>query len=122
MKRYHESLDELRRQTEATIGSAQAEIIAHQADLTAKLSDRQAELEAALGIRRVELEAKMTDELATEKQLLAQQVDTKLGDAVASFLAETLQHNVDLGAQSAYLTAMLDEHKAELIKGVRDEV
>jgi len=40
---------------------------------------------------------------------------------VASFLTETLQHNVDLGAQSAYLTAMLEEHKADFAKEVADE-
>jgi hypothetical protein len=49
-------------------------------------------------------------------------MDTKLADAVTSFLMETLQHNVDLGAQSAYLTAMLDEHKDELVKGVKHEI
>jgi hypothetical protein len=44
-----------------------------------------------------------------------------LADAVASFLIETMQHNVDLGAQSTYLTTMLEEHKTELTKGIIDE-
>lgn len=122
MKRYHEGLDQLRAQTEAIIGSAQAEIASHQADLVAKLNDRQAEQEASLSARRIELEVKMTDEIASEKQQLASLVDAKLGDAVASFLVETLQHNVDLGAQSTYLTAMLEEHKSELVKGIKDEI
>jgi hypothetical protein len=110
MKRYREGLDELRARTEITIGSAQTEIAQHQADLTTKLAERQ-----------VELEAKLADDMAAEKQHLVQQIDTRLADGVASFLLETLQHNVDLGAQSAYLTAMLDEHKTELVKGVTDE-
>lgn len=122
MKRYHEGLDQLRAQTEAIIGSAQAEIASHQADLVAKLNDRQAEQELSLSARRIELEVKMTDEIASEKQQLASLVDAKLGDAVASFLVETLQHNVDLGAQSTYLTAMLEEHKSELVKGIKDEI
>ena len=60
-------------------------------------------------------------ELAAEKEQLAKLMDTKLADAVASFLMETLPHNVDLGAQSAYLTSMLEEHKAELVREVAGE-
>ena len=59
--------------------------------------------------------------MLAEKQRLLQQIDTKLADAVASFLMETLQHNVDLGAQSAYLTAMLEEHKTDFAKELSDE-
>lgn len=110
MKRYREGLDELRARTEISIGSAQTEIAQHQDDLKAKLAERQAELEA-----------KLAEDMAAERQRLVQEMDTKLADAVASFLVETLQHNVDLGAQSAYLTAMLEEHKGELAEGVRDE-
>lgn len=110
MKRYRTSLDDLRKQTEATINSAQAEIAEHQSELQAQLTQKQ-----------TELEAKLTEEIAIEKQHLAQQIDTKLADAVASFLIETMQHNVDLGAQSTYLTTMLEEHKAELTKGITDE-
>jgi len=111
MKRYHASLDQLRKQTETTMFSAQAEIAVHQTEIKAKLAKRQAELEA-----------QMVQDIATEKQLLIKNIDTKLADAVASFLTETLQHNVDLGAQTAYLTSVLEEHKAEIIKGVNDEV
>lgn len=68
-----------------------------------------------------ELKQKMVEEVAVEKQVILKQLDTKLADAVQSFLIETLQHNVDLGAQSAYLTKMLDEHKSELVKGIADE-
>ena len=110
MQLYHTSLEELRKQAEANIMAAQTEIDAHQADIKAKLAERQAELEA-----------EMKQQVAEEKKLLIEQLDTKLADAVASFLSETLGHNVDLGAQSAYLTAMLDQHKQEIIKGVVDE-
>lgn len=110
MGRYQASLDQLRKQAEATISGAQEEVAKHQAELRVKIDERQAQLEAEL-----------TEKMAVEQQRLVQQMDTKLGDAVASFLTETLQHNVDLGAQSAYLTAMLEEHKAELTKGVGHE-
>ncbi len=68
-----------------------------------------------------ELKAKLAEEMTIEKKQLLQQIDTKLGDAVASFLLEALGHNVDLGNQAAYLTALLEEHKADFIKEVADE-
>lgn len=109
-ERYQSGLDQLRQQAETTITNAQADIGAHQLELKAELAERQ-----------VQLEAQLTERIAAEQQLLLQQIDTKLSDAVASFLTETLQHNVDLGAQSAYLTAMLEAHKAELARSISDE-
>ena len=108
--RYQSSLTQLRDTAETTISDAQSEVTKHQAELMTKLAEQQTKLEA-------ELNAKMV----AEEQRLLDQMDTKLADAVASFLVETLQHNVDLGTQSAYLTAMLDEHKDELVKGVKYE-
>jgi F0F1-type ATP synthase membrane subunit b/b' len=99
MVHYQAELIELRKKAEEAIGGAQAEITTHQAELKAKLEE----------------------DMAAEKQRLVQQLDTKLADAVASFLLETLQHNVDLGAQAAYLTTMLEEHKADFTKGISDE-
>lgn len=121
MKRYRASLDQLREQAEKAIGGAQTEIDKHQAELQAKFTKRQAELDAKLDERHAALEADMKESVAAEKQRLLQQMDTKLADAVASFLTETLQHNVDLGAQSDYLMALLEEHKQELVKGVSNE-
>ena len=64
------------------------------------------------------IKAKMAEEVEAEKQRLIKQIDTKLADAVASFLSETLQHNVDLGNQNDYLLQMLEEHKADFTKEV----
>jgi len=110
MRRYRMDLDQLRKQTEANISGAQTEITQHQADLKSKIDQR-----------RAELESKLQEEINIEKQFLIQQFDTKLADVVISFLTETLGHNIDLGAQSAYLMSMLEEHKSELIKGINDE-
>lgn len=110
MTRYKNDLETLRKAAETHITNAQSEITTHQDDLKAKLLARQNELEAQLA-----------EDMAAEKERLVAQIDTKLADAVTSFLDETLQHNVDLGAQSAYLLKMLDEHKAELVGGVKDE-
>ena len=110
MKRYRMDLDALRRQTEANISGAQTEITKHQTDLKSRIDAKQAELEA-----------KMNEEVAAEKQVLIAQIDTKLADAIASFLTETLQHNVDLGAQNSFLLSTLEEHKEELKKGIANE-
>ena len=64
-----------------------------------------------LNDHKAELQAKLAAEMELEKQALIRQIDVKLGDAVGSFLVETLQHNVDLGNQSEFLVAMLEEHK-----------
>lgn len=98
LKRYHANLDLLRQTAETTISGAQADITNHQDDLKANLAA----------------------EIAAEKARLMTQIDTKLADAVMSFLIETLGHNVDLGAQTSYLTALLDEHKDELKKGLAE--
>lgn len=111
MKRYHNSLEELRAQTEIAIGGAQTTIKDHQTELT-----------AAIEAKRAELETSMNAEVELEKQKLIAQIDTRLGDAVASFLIETLGHDVDLGAQTAYITAQLDAHKDEFKRGVQGEV
>lgn len=94
MERYHAELDRLREQVETAEKGATGELGEHQA----------------------ELKAKMAEEVETEKQHLLAQLDTKVADATLSFLTETLQHNVDLGAQLPYLIKMLEEHKAELKK------
>jgi len=98
-ERYTTMLEALRTQAETVITTAQTDIKDHQTDLKTKL----------------------TENVSAEQQRLIAQIDTKLADAVSSFLTETLQHNVDLGAQTPYMLATLEEHKAELIKGITDE-
>src|SRR5579864_6116293 len=94
MQRYRDELTRLRTEAQTQMGGISQQVAKHEA----------------------ELKAKMTQEVEAEKQRLVKQIDTKLGDAMASFLSDTLQHNVDLGNQTAYLVAMLEEHKAEFIK------
>jgi len=96
---YHAKIAELEKQTETVVNGMHQEITSHQEDLKAKL----------------------TESIEAEKQRLVQQIDTKLADAVASFLSETLQHNVDLGAQAPYLMSVLEEHKVELAKEIAGE-
>lgn len=70
---------------------------------------------------QAEAKAKMEAEIQAEKTRLLEQIDTKLADGVVAFLIETLQHDVDLGAQTKYLTKMLDEHKADFASRVNNE-
>jgi len=74
-----------------------------------------------LAAQKAELKAKMAEEIEAEKKQLLDAIDTKLADAVASFLSETLGRDVDLGTQTAYLTKMLEEHKADFAKEVSGE-
>lgn len=108
MKRYRSTLDELREQTKITIGSAQTSVTDHQAELEKKFAERKAELDE-----------KLDQEIAAKKERLVSELDTKLADAVTSFLIETMGHDVDLGAQVPYLLATLEEHKSEIINGVK---
>lgn len=197
MQRYKAGLDELRKETAHSIGSAQAEIESHQNELRAKLAERQAEMDAKLAERQAELEAtlaartteleaefkqrqaeyskkqqdieaqlaqhqaeltaalkerelkleqhqdeldneliesqkkhaekqaqleeKLEQEMAAKREALTKQLETKVGDTIAAFLTETLGHNVDLGAQTTYLTSVLEENKEELIRSIRDD-
>jgi hypothetical protein len=96
---YRKELLELRQKAIQDLGNVNTEVAKHES----------------------ELKLKLTEEMEAEKERLIKQIDTKLADAVAAFLVETLQHNVDLGAQTAYLNQMLEEHKDEFKKGVADE-
>lgn len=103
MERYRNDLSQMRKAVETAFSGAESQVNEHQTQLME------------------EFKVKLEQEMSAEKQRLISQIDTKLGDAVASFLTEALQHNIDLGAQSAYLTALLEEHKAELKGEVTDE-
>lgn len=96
MASYRAELDKLHEQTETVEKNIETDGVQHQAELKAKLEE----------------------DIAAEKQRLIQQIDTKLGDAVASFLLDTMQRNVDLGAQTSYILKTLEEHKADFIQGV----
>lgn len=121
MERYGKQLEQLREQAEQAIGNASAATSKHQSEIDAKLEEQRAALEAQLK-QELEIEKKqMTDKLTAEHEQLLKQLDTKLGDAMMSFLMETLQHNVDLGAQSNYLVAMLEEHKDDFKRDLQPE-
>ncbi len=99
MQRYRGDLARMRSEANIKMSSTSAEIDKHKEEIKSKIN---ADMEA-------------------EKQHLIKQIDTKLGDAVSSFLLEALQHNIDLGNQSSYLVSLLEEHKSEFKNEVADE-
>lgn len=117
---------ELRTSFDERQEKVEAELVRHQTELESALKERevsltkiQTELDTTLAARRQELEARLAEEMEKKRAFLAAQLEEKLSDAVSSFLLEALQHSVDLGAQAQYLTTVLEEHKAELIEGVK---
>lgn len=122
MDRYKTTLNELRAKAEQTRSQAQTDVERHQAELEALIIERQKMLETKFMERHAALEKQAEAEIIATKNAYIKRIDTKLAEAVASFLATTLQYNADLGAQEPYLLAELDKHKNELIKEVTDEI
>ena len=110
LERYRINLAKIRQESEVSIASAQTDLSKHQAQLQELITQEAAKMQVQLN-----------SEMAVEKDRLIKQIDTKLGDAVASFLLDALQHNIDLGAQHQFLVNLLEEHKDEFTKEVADE-
>ena len=100
----------------STVKTRELRLAEHQAALEEELTTRQ-EAHAA---KQAELEQKLEAEMQKRRDAYTVQLDTKLGDAVAAFLADTLGQNVDLGAQTSYLVSQLEAHKDELLQEVKD--
>lgn len=66
--------------------------------------------------QRVELRQNMEKELAEERARLVAQFDTRLGDIVAAYVAESLGGGVDLGSQLQYIAQTLEANKEALKK------
>ncbi len=74
------------------------------------------QIHQAVEAQRTELHTSMEAELAEERKRLVAQFDTRLGDIVASYVAESLGGGVDLGSQLQYITQTLETNKEELKK------
>lgn len=110
-KRYQLTIANLIKQVEENSKNANTEFENNQASIGTELKNTEEKLET-------QLRAKIKE----KQDKLIQDIDTKLADAVASFLTDTLQHNVDLGAQNEYLLATLEEHKEDLKGSVSDDI
>ena len=74
------------------------------------------QIHQAVEHQRVELRQGMEAELASEKKLLADKFDTKMGDIVSSYISESLGSGVDLGAQMQFILTSLEAHKPDIRK------
>lgn len=125
---HKQKIDTFSQQTDAVIKAANQDIENYKQQLKSKLDELYQQADTSIATINQDIQAhaqeikqQLSKETEAEKQQLLQQFETKLADAVAAFLTETLGHNVDLGAQSEYLTNTLQAHKDELLKGVKDE-
>ena len=112
---------ELQAQIEQHQHGLEKTILDLQTSVEQSLKTRQAAFAQSLEKREASLNMDLDTEIAKERALLIQQIDTKLGDAMASFLLNSLGTNVDLGAQGPYLMKLLEAHKDELKKEVAGE-
>jgi len=74
------------------------------------------QIHQAVEHQRTELRQGMEAELAEEKKRLAEKFETKLGDVVASYIAESLGSGVDLGSQMQFILSSLEAHKEDIRK------
>lgn len=107
----------------STSVAAQAAVVDAGAQAVEKLSEvsvaDKTALDAAYETSKAEFEQKLNASLDQRRQQAIQQIDTSLSDAVVSFLLDTLGHEVDLGSQTSYIIARLEENKDLFKESVR---
>lgn len=95
-EKYQISLSELQNQTIEQIGNLQKDVDA----------------------RRQELLGQVESIVAQEREKRMENFDQRINDVVASYLAETLGNQVDLGAQGPYIMQTLEQHKEDIKRDV----
>jgi hypothetical protein len=95
-EKYQISLSELQNQTIEQIGSLQKDVDA----------------------RRQELLGQVEQIVAAERQKRMDGFNQRINEVVASYLAESLGDQVDLGAQGPYILQTLEQHKEDIKRDV----
>lgn len=111
---------ELQKQIEQHQSALEQTLLRLQSEIETSLAKRQSDFQQKLDAREAALDVNLDQQIAKERELLQKQIDTKLGDAMSSFLINSLGTNVDLGAQTPYLLQLLESHKDEFKKEVGD--
>lgn len=75
-------------------------------------------LQKELDERRVQLGADLEASVAKDRESRMDSFNERLADVVSSYIVETLDKGVDLGAQSAYILHTLEKHKEDIKKDV----
>lgn len=108
---YKIRLNESCQQIQRDVAKNQTDIINYQDNLKRDLKSK-----------HIMLEKSLEELINTKKTNLMNEFDAKLNDAIASFLVETMQHNIDIGAQGDYLISMLKEHKNDILKELEGDI
>lgn len=95
-EKYQLSLEELRKTTISQFSSLQQNLQKQEAEMLKKLDA----------------------EITAERERRLTQLTTRMNDVVASYLAESLGNNVDLGSQTAYILETLQRHKEDIKRDI----
>lgn len=106
---------EHQKQLEEALAKREQSLTASETQLEGKML----ELQKIYAEKQQQMEAKMQADIETRRQQLAGKIEAELADILLAFLTDALGTDVDLGAQTASLTRLLEEHKDELLKGVK---
>lgn len=80
-----------------------------------------AEMQKAVGEKQKALETDLDAEIAKRREFLIAKLDSKLGQAAAAYLVESLGQGVDLGAQKTFLLENLERNKEALKKDLSND-
>lgn len=75
-------------------------------------------LQKELDIRKQTVFAELDKLVAAEHAKRAEEFAGRLGDVVSAYLVEALGNQVDLGAQTSYIFAALEQHKDQIKKDI----
>jgi len=106
---------EHQKQLEAAMAKRQESLTMSEAQLESKMI----ELQKSYAEKQQQLDAKLQADLEARRQQLAGKLEAELADTILGFLSDALGTDVDLGAQTSSLTKLLDAHKDDLLKGMK---
>lgn len=106
---------------EAAATSISQEFEKYQANLRAlnnQTVQEFANIQHDLDEQRTQLQQQLITEINQERERRLAHFNDRINDVVASYLAEALGNRVDLGSQTAYILASLDQHKDDIKKDI----
>ena len=91
------------------------------ADARKLMEEKLTGVQGAMEEQRKKVEEEVRQEIREEKADLMAKFDTKLAEVLSAYLVESLGQQVDLGAQTKYIFASLNEHKKQLKEDILSE-
>ena len=129
LEKFSTSLDALRQQTiieftnlekelDEKRTNVMGEIEAYKAKAIAEADEKRNTLNAEIEERRANVKAEVDAVVTKESEARLEGFNARLNDVVSSYIAESLDKSVDLGAQTAYIIATLESHKEDIKKDI----